>query len=456
MTVEEFLTDLSARISASGKSLEQIAEALGVSPDDLDRLLNHKTSKPQFSTLLRVLERTNHQIERAEVKSPHGLLRHIDQFRAARPDKMTKKRLNTLAQTNRENYFANLKNPTCDPELRTLDSLADAAGCPLKIIRRELIPGQESATGERKLQDLLAALGLTNRSSEDVGAPTPAAGPTVAKRIAPPAPPAQPPFIATDGNRRFQPRYSTGTPEEAYRRAEESYRQVEEDFKRVLGAPLRSPASSAPASAPARSPATDVSKNSPRPQPNDNSERKGPATAQPASPAAPSSVPAQSPLVDALKNPPPLSFNHDKGQHERTTNAQPFGAAVPSLPANLPARSEPARTTPEPYFSGGSGGSPPSDPDPGEDDPHTIRNVACYVGTAIVFGAVGTALIRSQPKDRGKLQLITGLTGGLTFGSGFGSLAGPVSSNTIKGAGTGFAIAALVDKVRALLRERHE
>ena len=37
MTVEEFLSDLSARISASGKDLEQIAEVLGVSPDDLDR-----------------------------------------------------------------------------------------------------------------------------------------------------------------------------------------------------------------------------------------------------------------------------------------------------------------------------------------------------------------------------------------------------------------------------------
>jgi hypothetical protein len=37
MTVEEFLTDLSARISASGKDLEQLAEELDVSPDELDR-----------------------------------------------------------------------------------------------------------------------------------------------------------------------------------------------------------------------------------------------------------------------------------------------------------------------------------------------------------------------------------------------------------------------------------
>lgn len=37
MTVEELLTDLLARIFASGKDTEQIAEALGVSPDDLDR-----------------------------------------------------------------------------------------------------------------------------------------------------------------------------------------------------------------------------------------------------------------------------------------------------------------------------------------------------------------------------------------------------------------------------------
>src|SRR5687767_4451566 len=118
MSVEEFLATLSACISASGMNLEQLAEALGVSPDDLDRLLSHKTSTPRFGVLLRAIDHLNCQIEGAEVTTPNGILRLIEQFRATRAVKLTKERLAALGKTSRENYFANLKNPKCDPQMR--------------------------------------------------------------------------------------------------------------------------------------------------------------------------------------------------------------------------------------------------------------------------------------------------------------------------------------------------
>lgn len=219
MSVEEFLAALSACVSASGMNLEQLAEALGVSPENLDRLLSQKTSTLRFNVLLRAIDHLNCEIESAEVMTPNGILRLIEQFRATRADKITIERLAVLSKTSRENYFAILKNPKCDPQMRTVTSLADAAGCPLRIVQRELLPEQESrttASPERKLQDLFAAFA---RTTDDVGAQPRANGTASAERTPHPTQPGSPhePEAAADP-----------------RRTERSYQQEHERLMAVL------------------------------------------------------------------------------------------------------------------------------------------------------------------------------------------------------------------------------
>jgi DNA-binding phage protein len=139
MKIRTFLQNLPSCFAKHTHNLERAAKRLGLTADELDRLLNFETRTVRFRVVLRVVAVGQFRLEEVETLTSFGVLRRIDQHRASVG--MTKLDQAKAAGVSRENYFALLRKPDCDPNLDTVLRLAEAVEFPLEVVQGDPASG---------------------------------------------------------------------------------------------------------------------------------------------------------------------------------------------------------------------------------------------------------------------------------------------------------------------------